>query len=455
MTLDTASSPHTPRRRAFLLTSVGTSSAVLAAACGVGSAPTGGGEGSPLGGQKPGGRIAWSYWANSQEHSDSLIARVKEFTDQHPGVEVEAVFSASNVYMDKINTMVSAGTPPEVMNIDGTHMASVVDKKLVQRLDPFVKGDRTFKPDAFLPGALAEQHHLFGGTYYGLPNQSESPRVLFYNRRRIQEVGGTLPNALEAEGRWTWDAFLDLATKLAGGTGPDRFFGADANIGVNPEGYSWIASNGGRILSDDRKACVIDEKASADAYQFLADLIHRHRVAPAPGESLGAGDPFATGRAPMFAGGVWRAAPLNRIADLDYGVAPLPKSPRGQRRTVVKPNAMTIPVGVAGQKAVTAWELMKFVMGPSYQKGLIKDGLAMTNLKELNEFFLQNSPVKNPEVFVAAFEKREVTALPFVARWTDFSAIAGEELTKVSRGEVSVPAALGQIKVRGNEVLKA
>ncbi|MDQ3703256.1 MAG: extracellular solute-binding protein [Chloroflexota bacterium] len=384
-----------------------------------------------------------------------MLARVKEFNAQHAGVEVEAIFAPSATYMDKINALSAAGTPPEVMQIDGTVMASVVDKQLVQRLDPFIKADRAFKLDAFLPGALADRHHLFGGVYYGLPNQSESPRVLFYNKRRVVEASAALPNTLEAQGKWTWDAYVDLATKLSKGSSPDRTYGGNADLGIGPEGYSWMASNGGRILADDLKSCVIDEKATADTIQFLADLIHKHRVAPAPGESLGAGDPFATGRQLMFNGGIWRGAPLNSIKDLEYGVAPLPKSPKGQRRSVVKPNALTLPVSVTGQKAATAWELIKFITGPSYQQGLIKDGLAMTNLKELGDFFLQNTPVKDAQVFLDAFEKREVAALPFVARWAEFATIANEELTKVRQGEVGVPAAAAQIKSRGNEVLRS
>jgi multiple sugar transport system substrate-binding protein len=429
--------------------------ALLAAACGARATP---GERSPVEGVTPGGKITWSFWAVSKEQADAALARIKDFHTQQPGIQVEAFYTEWGVYREKITAMISAGNPPEVTQVDAYWMPWFVEKQLIQRLDPYIRGDRQFKLDAFLPGAFLEDHHVFKGTYYAVPNSAESPRVLFYNKQRFAEAGLTLPNTLEEQGRWTWEAYLDAATKLSKGTSPERYYGTRYYLGVTPEPHAWVTSNGGKTLSDDRKSFVGDMRETLEAWQFQADLIHRHRVAPPPGESLGAGDPFISGRVAMFVSGIWAAAPLltaQQSVGLQYGVAPLPKSPKGMRKTIVKPNASTIPAGVKGQPAATAWELIKFIAGPVYQKGQIDTGIALTNLKELVDYFLKQSPVQNARVFIDAYDKREVTAIPLIPKWQEYADIVNEEFGKVARGEASTQIVVGAIKSRANELLKS
>ena len=427
--------------------------ALVAAGCGPTPGP--GSTGGPGAGGKPAGKITWSFWAVSQEQADSILARLKEFQAEFPEIQVEASFSsAGGPYRERILSMVTAGTPPEVMQVDAFSMAEFVDKQIVQRLDPYIKGDKSFKLDAYLPGGFMERHQIHNGVVYGVPNQSESPRVLFINKRRFQEAGLTLPSDLEQQGRWNWDTYLDAATRLSTGASPERSYGTREYLGVNAEQHSWVFLNGGKVLSDDVKAFVGEMPDTMAAWQYQADLVLKHRVAPPPGENLGAGDPFVTGRVAVFVSGLWAAAPFVNIKDLDYGVVPLPKSPKGIRRTVLKPNALTIPTQVKGQPAAAAWELMKFVAGPTYQKGLIRDGLALTNLKDLVDYFHKNTPVRDPKVFTDALERREVTPLPLFPRWTEFDQIVGEEMNKVRRGEVGLAAAVGNIKPRVADLLK-
>ncbi|HEX2186884.1 MAG TPA: extracellular solute-binding protein, partial [Chloroflexota bacterium] len=157
----------------------------------------------------------------------------------------------------------------------------------------------------------------------------------------------------------------------------------------------------------------------------------------------------------MFLGGAWDAAPLRNVAGLEYGVVAVPKSPRGTRKTMLKPNALTIPTGVKGQPAATAWELIKFIASPTYQKGQIDDGIAITNLKELVDYFLKHSPIQNAKVFMDAYEHKEVAPIPLIAKWVEFETIVNEDLNKVRSGESGLPAAAGNIKGRVNELLRA
>ena len=456
--LSTPTTPATPAtlasRRALMgaaAAAAASATGILAAACGVQDA----GGPTSAGAVKPSGKVTWSFWAVSQEQADGILAGIKQFQTEFPDVQVEASFVASAAYRDRMLSLVTAGTPPEVMQLQADMMPDYVAKGIVQRLDTFMKGDRTFKMDAYLPGGFMDRHQVFNGVPYGVPNQSESPRVLFYNKKRFAEEGIPLPSTLEQQGKWNWDAYQDAALRLSKGTSPDRSYGTREYMGVSPEQHSWVFLNGGKVLSDDLKTFVGDMPETTAAWQYQADLVLKHRAAPPPGENLGAGNAFVTGRIAMFVSGLWDAAPFVTIRELDYGVVPLPKNAKGIRKTVLKPNALTIPTLIKGPTATAAWELMKFIAGPTYQKGLIRDGLSLTNLKELVDYFHKNTPVRDPKVYTDALEKKEVVALPLFPKWADFNAIVTEEMNKVRSGAVNLQAAVGSIKPRVNDLLKA
>jgi ABC-type glycerol-3-phosphate transport system substrate-binding protein len=323
-------------------------------------------------------------------------------------------------------------------------------------MEPYMNGDKSFKLDAFLPGSLMENHHVFNGQHYAIPSGAESPRVMFYNSLRWRENGLPLPNDLEDQGKWTWDAFVQHMTKVTQVAGGNKNWGVAAQLGIGPEAHSWISSNGGKTLSDDLKTFVgADNKDTVAALEYQADLIHKHQVAWKPGEDLGPGDSFLNGRVAAVISGVWNAAPLFTRPEFTYRIAPLPKSPKGVRKTAVKPNALTIPVGVKGQPAATAWELLKYIAGPGYQKPQILVGQVITNLKELVDFFLEKSPVKDAKVFVDAYEKKEVTPIPLMPRWDEYNVVVNEEMTKVRTGETTVSVALANVPPRSATLLKS
>lgn len=125
----------------------------------------------------------------------------------------------------------------------------------------------------------------------------------------------------------------------------------------------------------------------------------------------------------MFSSGVWAAAPLLSRPEVDYGLAPLPKGPKGLRRTVVKHNVLVMPAGVTGPAAAAAWELIKHLVGPENRKVVIDSGQSLNNLKQLEDYFLKNTPLRDAKVFVDAFERKEAVPLPVFPKWDAFEQI--------------------------------
>jgi multiple sugar transport system substrate-binding protein len=433
--------------------------ALPGAAC---AGPAGPAERSPIEGVQPAGRITWMVPTPGAVQMDNMLNGMKRYEAGNPGVQVETLYPefgpGGATYREKAVSMISAGSPPELLFVDAYWAAGWVAQKMLQPLTGYIKGDKTFRLDAYLDGTHLEDHHIFKGVYYGLTHNPESPRVLYYNRTKWLENGLPLPNALDQQGRWTWDAMLEHLTRISKGAPPARSYGILAQLGVVPEPHTWIFSNGGKTLADDKLSFVGDMKETVEALQFQADLIHKHQVAPKPTDDLGPGatlGAFLNGRLAMWQTGVWAAPGIMAVPEFDYGIVSVPKGPKGLRRTVVKPNSESIPVGVSGPRAAAAWELAKYIAGPEWQKGLIDAGQSLTHLKSQVDYFLKHCPIKDSKTFVEPYERKEVTHIPLIPRWVEYTAVVDEEFNKVRSGEAGVPAAVGAIKARVNEVLKS
>ena len=304
-----------------------------------------------------------------------------------------------------------------------------------------------------MPGSFLEGYSVFKGAYHAIPGGPESPRIIFFNKRRFAEVGAPLPSTLEAQGRWTWEAYAETATRLSQGAPPARSYGTRDYL-LSLDHYSWIFSGGGTTLSEDFKRCVMDRPETVAVLQLQADLLHKHRVAPVPGDALGAGDPFVSGRVGMFASGVWAvlAVPQPPRGRLRPG-APPQRAEGAARRTIVKHNVLVVPAGVNGPPAAAAWELIKYLVGPENRKVVIDSGQSLNNLKELESYFLERTPLRDAKVFLEASARREAVPLPVFPKWDAFEQIVNEEL-KVRQGQAGVPAAVGLITPRVNDLLR-
>ena len=88
-----------------------------------------------------------------------------------------------------------------------------------------------------------------------------------------------------AGGRWTWDAWLDAARRVAALPAPDgaRTFGADDLAMWEVLVWAW----GGEILNKPETECVLNRPPAPEALQWRADLLNRHGAVPAPADLTG------------------------------------------------------------------------------------------------------------------------------------------------------------------------
>ena len=196
---------------------------------------------------------------------------VPAFEQQHPEIKV-AVEAITGDYFTAINTQLAAGTIQEVVLFEGNFFQSFKEQGAFTAIDQALKQQKVSMADySVVPGIYQDQ-----GKQYGMPFQL----VLsgwHYNVDLFEERGLKPPDE-----RWTWDDVLAAAQAL---TRPER--GQYGIHVTNSDQFVWgplLFSAGARWHNADRTKTLLGDQGGSEAFQWVIDLIHRHRVSPAPGQ---------------------------------------------------------------------------------------------------------------------------------------------------------------------------
>ena len=131
----------------------------------------------------------------------------------NPGIRVTRLNPGdAGSFYTKLQTMMAAGTPPDVFYVGAERLASYADAGLLLPLDDWVGVEGTagdFQLDAFYPATVDafrfEDGRVGQGRLWGIPKDFTT--VGFYYNRDLLERAG-MP---EPASDWTWDEFIESA----------------------------------------------------------------------------------------------------------------------------------------------------------------------------------------------------------------------------------------------------
>jgi multiple sugar transport system substrate-binding protein len=388
------------------------------------------GCGRPQSASKGGGgkvKVTLFTWTRPAE----LAANQKlceEFMSQHPGIEVEVMNEPGDRAMDKLQAMVAAGNPPDVMSIHGAYFMPLAAKGALLDLEPVVS-DPQFDLKDFYPG-LVDQCR-YEGKLFSLPRYT-SVYVLFYNKDLFDAAGLKYP-----DGNWTWDDYLAAAKKLTvSSADPEKrrmgcvidFWGARI--------YPWVWAAGGEILDKSGKRCLLDQSETQEALQFLVDLRYKWKVCPPTTQAEKRQNiaMFTNGKVAMFQTGAWDIQAMQEAKTLRWDIAPLPK--KKQHATLLGMENYAIAAGTKHPKE--AGELFKFLLGPKAQEVMGTQLEKQPSRQSVaNGPYLAQKVDYNRKVFVEALGYARVA--PNIPDWDRVSHFIQEQLDLMWIGKVSVP----------------
>jgi len=256
-----------------------------------------------------------------------LEASVAAFNRDHPAspLQLRAEVLGRPQLRRKILAAVGRGEAPDLALVDWPWVVEFADLHFLHSLEDLdAAWVEEFRADLFPVFSGIDHSPMFGVQ----PEANVS--IVWYRRDWLEKAGIAPPS--------TWDGFLDAAKRLRRGSGPSVAFcggttaGETATYQLLP--FLWAA--GADLLSENGVG--LGEHA-VTALQFLVDLIHVHRVAPAEAAYFPWDQParmIAEGEVAFSVGGSYEKPLIQQLAGWDeetfercVGYMPIP-APRGR-----------------------------------------------------------------------------------------------------------------------------
>lgn len=255
--------------------------AVALAGCGVGgSAPTGApAPAQPAPELRPDQQVAITFesynFGQAGAWSDTFTALLDRFHAEHPNITVTAQKpqgTSSNPAADAVSsvqTQAATGAAPDVVQLGFSDLGFTVDQLGAKPLDALFGDDvaQNFGgPHPYAPAAASLA--TLDGTTYGVPFVLSTP-VLYYNADLFTAAGLD-----PAQPPATWADVAAAAHRIRAATGKEGAY-ADCVTTVAKDWclQSIIRSNGGRVLSEDRRTLRYAEPPAVEAVSVLADMV--------------------------------------------------------------------------------------------------------------------------------------------------------------------------------------
>lgn len=323
--------------------------------------------------------ISLMMWGESEEIR-AVDGFIDEFKKVYPQVDVERIHVKE--FYNKLQTMIAAGTPPDVMYMGSEYFPTYASKGALMDLSPYIKNDSDDKIGKFKINDYFKEvmkPFKYNGKYYGVAKDF-STMVLYYNKDLFDQEGLKYPDK-----SWTWDDLRKTAKALTKKTksGAMQYgFVFESWIGY---WVSWVRQNGSKIFDESTKKYVIGKEPyltkNTETLQYIFDMMYKDHSCPTMEETrdLGTARLFESGKVAMCTYGRWRVLELKNVKTFKWDVAVLPK--KHKRASTLF--TVCYSIANASKQKLNAWRLLKFLVGKVGQINTAESCIAVPSQKSV------------------------------------------------------------------------
>ncbi|GAA2805631.1 ABC transporter substrate-binding protein [Saccharopolyspora taberi] len=304
--------------------------------------------------------------------TDTFNELIGEFQRQHPNIKVTAQKPQGNSpnpvsdTVSSVQNQMMAGSPPDVAQLGFSELDFTINQLRAKPLDDLVgreavqanfDGPRhSYDKSARVLGDL-------GGKTYGVPFVFSTP-VLYYNATLFQQAGLD-----PAKPPATWAEVERAALAVKAATGKDGAY-ADCLTKAAKDWcfQSMVRSNGGRVLSADRKTLTFADPASVDVVRMAQQMVATGAT-PVLSQQQGY-EGFGRGEMGMILESSALQSKFEKAAQgkWDLRAAPMPGFD-GKATVPTNSGASLFVLSDDPAKQRASWELIKFLTSPeAYEK---------------------------------------------------------------------------------------
>jgi multiple sugar transport system substrate-binding protein len=325
-----------------------------------------------------------------------------EFHSQHPDFRVFYTPDPED-FVNQMTQDFKLGTAPDVFQGCCTHFPAWAQAGYCLDLRPYVKRD--LDQATIQDWDVAQYNALFtpSGLQFGLPKY-HGALALYFNKDLFDEYGVDYP-----DGSWDHEDYLGAMRMLA----DDRNGDGEIDQWGSAIDLSWdriqvhINGFGGHLVDpDDPTISRMADPEALAAVEWLRARTQDDRVLATRFDlqNLSLSDAFLQRKTAMTEDGSWSLKSVLSEADFRIGIAPFPRGPE-RKVTIATTDGFGIFAGTAHPEA--AWELLKFLISPSYGRAMARANLLQPARHELVQewidFVREQFPEKAEGLNVGAF----------------------------------------------------
>ena len=303
----------------------------------------------------------WNIWGGSRVPlMDDMF---KRFSEVHPGLTVENVLVPGGERLQKIQTAIAGGAPPDVPMINQQEVPMFASRKSLLPLDSYMALEGIDYDEYYDYAIQASQ---WEGKTYTLPNVSAAYSLYFYNVGHFEEVG--LDPAAPPE---TWDELIEASKKLTVIEGDQiKRLGYQFYHGLpGPNDFKQaLLSNGGMYLSADGRTIEFNSSEGVAALEWLLQVmreaygsVETYQEWTAVQGSEDITNPFISETLSAKYGGVWEIFYIAEgNPDLNYLLGLLPHSLEGESHGPAE-GSWSYGIPTEAPHPDAAWELVEWL----------------------------------------------------------------------------------------------
>ena len=403
--------------------------------------------------------VIWYVRSNEVEQKWENETIIPDFEAKNPNIKINLVVGPWADFDTKMQTMIAAGTPPDLWSHWGpSGFQDYVKRGLVADLTPYIEKDKYDLSD-FMPEVL--DIYKVEGKVMGLPILTGGS-FIFYNQNLFDAAGVSYPTTNWDDTTWTYDAFLEKCkalNKVSEPFDPSKdIFGC--NLGFWPnDAFAWMWGQDfypdSAYQTGFADTAYLDKPAVIEAFQAKQDIVWKLHYQPDPAQSSAyGGDIFTTGKVAMNLTGVWGW--WQSITDFKWGAGALPYGAPGRKDVV-----FTDPWMLSSKTSHPneAWTFLKYLVSPDVQSSWTKLTGAPPVRASLLDGWYKQFPSMTPEgvkeVFVGSLKYGRESPNHLLVKFDQLNQVVGSAVDPISNNEKKAADALPAANTALIEALKS
>ena len=319
-----------------------------------------------------------------------IIELLEEWDETHPQYELTLIQTTNRESTQKLQTLVSAGTPPDCGYWAPGAFIALAPAGAFLALDSYIERDADIVqiddfPELSIKGASVD------GVMYGIPwsiniQAFVSVPVLY------DEAGVPHPDW----NTWTWQDFGETAPLIATGEFADK----KVALANQQRYFVFMWAWGGDVLDAGKdQQPILDSDSNLEALTFLKSLYEADVVLTGEyGEAFGGLRPMlASGRIAHAIHGIGTWNFMMREAVVDWDFWHVPAGPAGRAAEVIP---ISFQVVNGSENPEGGWELVRWITDPSHAGRVFAENLQSPARYSLREHFVEAALVLAPHATI-------------------------------------------------------